>query len=276
MTAVRPLVMGIVNVTPDSFFDGGQFADPAAAVAHARRLVAAGADVIDVGGESSRPGAEPVPVHAEADRLLAVIEALASEVRVSVDTAKAEVANLAVDAGATLINDITSSLHDVAADRGVGWVAMHMQGEPRTMQDRPTYRNVAADVTAYLVARAEAARQAGVDEVWIDPGIGFGKTAAHNWALLAAIGDMAATGWPVLVGTSRKAFLGALCPGVDGEPAPVTDRLETSVATAVRAAIDGAAMVRVHDVAETVAALDAAWSDTSSDRQLQAAHQGDG
>jgi len=253
---VRPLVMGIVNVTPDSFSDGGLFTDPRSAVAHARRLVAAGADVIDVGGESSRPGAHPVSAAVEAARVLPVIEALAGHVRVSIDTAKPEVAHLAVDAGATLVNDITASLHEVAAARQVGWVAMHMLGEPRTMQDRPTYGDVVTEVADHLVARAEAARRAGVQEVWIDPGIGFGKTAAHNWALLAAIPQLAASGWPVVVGTSRKAFLGALF-AVDGRPAPVDDRLEGSVATAVRAALDGAAMVRVHDVAATVAALEA-------------------
>lgn len=249
--------MGIVNVTPDSFSDGGQFTDPRAAVAHARRLVDEGADVIDVGGESSRPGAEPVPADVEAGRVLPVIEALAGVVRVSIDTAKADVAHRAVDAGATLVNDITASLHEVAAERGVGWVAMHMRGEPRTMQDRPHYDDVAAEVTAHLVARAEAARGAGVTEVWIDPGIGFGKTAAHNWALLAAVPHLAATGWPVVVGTSRKSFLGSLFAADDGTPAPPHDRLEGSVATAVRAALDGATMVRVHDVAATVAALEA-------------------
>jgi dihydropteroate synthase len=249
--------MGIVNVTPDSFSDGGLFTDPRAAVAHARNLVSAGADIIDVGGESSRPGAQPVPAEVEAERVLPVIEALAGLVRVSIDTAKPDVAHRAVDAGATLVNDITASLHDVAAERGVGWVAMHMLGEPRTMQDRPAYGDVVTEVTDHLVARAEAARRAGVEEVWIDPGIGFGKTAAHNWALLAALPHLVATGWPVVVGTSRKAFLGALFASADGTPAPLDDRLEGSVATAVRAALDGAAMVRVHDVAATVAALEA-------------------
>lgn len=249
--------MGIVNVTPDSFSDGGQFTDPRAAVAHARRLVDEGADVIDVGGESSRPGAAPVPADVEAERVLPVIEALAGVVRVSIDTARAAVAHRAVDAGATLVNDITASLHEVAAERGVGWIAMHMRGEPRTMQDHPRYGDVVAEVTGHLVARAEAARRAGVAEVWIDPGIGFGKTAAHNWALLAAVPHLAATGWPVAVGTSRKSFLGSLFAADDGAPAPPDDRLEGSVATAVRAAMDGAAMVRVHDVAATVAALEA-------------------
>jgi dihydropteroate synthase len=249
--------MGIVNVTPDSFSDGGRFVDPDRAVAHARTLVAAGADVIDVGGESSRPGAEPVDEATELARVLPVVEAMAGEVRVSVDTAKASVAHAAVDAGATLLNDITASLHDVAAQRRVGWVAMHMQGLPPTMQEAPRYRDVVEEVTAYLVDRADHARAAGVDEVWVDPGIGFGKTAEHNWALLGALPSLVGAGWPVVVGTSRKGFLGAVLGRADGstEPAPVDDRLEGSVATAVHAAVAGAAMVRVHDVAATVAAL---------------------
>ena len=247
--------MGIVNVTPDSFSDGGLFTDPARAVSHARRLVAEGADVIDVGGESSRPGAEPVDTATEVERVIPVIEALAGEVRVSIDTAKAEVAELAIDAGATLLNDITASLHPVAAARGVGWVAMHMLGEPRTMQDDPSYHDVVAEVLAHLVERAAEARAVGIEEIWLDPGIGFGKTARHNWELLAAIPEIARAGWPVVVGTSRKAFLGRLF--TDEAVLPVDDRLEGSIATALRAAADGAAMVRVHDVAATVAALDA-------------------
>ena len=154
--------MGIVNVTPDSFSDGGLFCDPRQAVAHGRRLIAEGADLIDVGGESTRPGAEPESPTVEAERVLPVIEALSRDVRVSVDTTKAEVANLAVDAGATLINDVSASLHQVAASRGVGWVAMHMQGEPRTMQDRPTYDDVVIEVRNFLTDKAEAARGAGV------------------------------------------------------------------------------------------------------------------
>ena len=253
---VHPLVMGIVNVTPDSFSDGGEFDDPERAIAHAEELLSQGAAVIDVGGASSRPGAQPVDARTEAARVLPVIEALAGRVRISVDTAKAEVANLAVDAGATLLNDITASLFQVAADRKVGWVAMHMLGEPRTMQRSPSYSNVVDEVTSYLTARAEMARNLGVEEVWIDPGIGFGKLARHNWALLAAVPRLAATGWPVAIGTSRKAFLGAAELHA-GTPAPADDRLEGSVVTAVRAALDGAAMVRVHDVAATVAGLEA-------------------
>lgn len=253
--AVRPLVMGIVNVTPDSFSDGGLFTDPERAVLHARQLVAEGADVIDVGGESSRPGARPVDATTEAERVLPVVAALAGEVRVSIDTAKSEVANRAIDAGATLVNDITASLHSVAAERGVGWVAMHMLGEPRTMQDAPRYDDVVAEVIGRLVERAAEARALGVEEVWIDPGIGFGKTARHNWEILAAVPEIVRAGWPVIIGTSRKAFLGKILS--EDEPLPVHDRLEGSITTALRAAADGAAMVRVHDVAATVAALDA-------------------
>lgn len=254
------MVMGIVNVTPDSFSDGGQHLRSSDAIAHARSLVAEGADIIDVGGESSRPGAASVPLEVELERVVPVIEALAGDVRVSVDTAKPEVAHAAIDAGATLVNDITAGLHGVAAARGVGWVAVHMQGQPRTMQTDPRYDDVVAEVTAFLVASAEAARAAGVGEVWIDPGIGFGKTRDHNWTLLAAVPHLVATGWPVAIGTSRKAFLGALMAEADAgragiAPTPVDDRLEGSVTTAVHAALDGAGLVRVHDVAATVAAL---------------------
>ncbi|MCU1500059.1 MAG: dihydropteroate synthase [Acidimicrobiales bacterium] len=249
--------MGVVNVTPDSFSDGGRYVDPAQAISHGRALVAEGADIIDIGGESTRPGAEPVSEADELARVLPVVEALAGEVRVSIDTAKAAVARAAVAAGATLVNDTTASLYEVAAESGAGWVAMHMLGRPATMQRDPQYQDVVAEVVAYLVERAQRGFEAGVAEVWIDPGIGFGKTAAHNWTLLAAIAELAATGWPVAVGTSRKAFLGSVLGQADGSdrPTPVTDRLEGSVATAVHAASAGAGMVRVHDVAATLAAL---------------------
>jgi dihydropteroate synthase len=251
--------MGVLNVTPDSFSDGGRFFDPDAAIAHGLALAREGADLVDVGGESSRPGADPVDAATEADRVVPVVKALAPHVRVSVDTAKAEVAHAAIDAGADLVNDITASLWPVAAERSVGWVAMHMRGEPRTMQDAPRYRDVVAEVCAFLCERAEQARAAGIDEVWVDPGIGFGKRFEHNWALVAAVGELADTGWPVAIGSSRKGFLGALLGKADGLEVTVRadDRLEGSVATAVLAARAGAAMVRVHDVAATVAALDA-------------------
>ena len=241
--------MGVLNVTPDSFSDGGRFADPEAAVARGLRLVAEGADVVDVGGESTRPGAGPVDAAEERRRVVPVVEALSPFVRVSVDTSKAEVAEAAVAAGATLVNDVSASLHEVAAAAGVGWVAMHMRGTPATMQADPRYDDVVGEVRAFLVERAEWAVAAGVTEVWIDPGIGFGKTPAHNLSLLRRVSVLVATGYPVLVGTSRKGFLGALAGG-----APVDDRLEGSVATAAWAMAEGAAMVRVHDVAATVVA----------------------
>jgi dihydropteroate synthase len=245
--------MGVLNVTPDSFSDGGRWLDPGAAVAHGLRMVDEGADVVDVGGESTRPGAEPVAVDEELRRVVPVIEALAPHVRVSIDTRKAAVAEAAVAAGATLVNDVSASLASVAAGSpGVGWVAMHMKGDPRTMQQLPTYDDVVAEVRAFLVDRASAARAAGVDEVWIDPGIGFGKTIAHNLLLLRHLGDLVATGFPVVVGTSRKGFLGRLTATSDGRPAAVEDRLEASVASAAWALDQGAAMVRVHDVRETV------------------------
>jgi dihydropteroate synthase len=246
-----PLVMGVLNVTPDSFSDGGRWLDPEAAIAHGLAMAAAGADVVDVGGESTRPGAEPVGEAEERRRVLPVIGVLAPHVRVSIDTRNPAVAEAALAAGATLVNDVSASLHGVAAAAGpgVGWIAMHMQGEPRTMQADPRYDDVAGEVTAFLVARAEAARDAGVAQVWIDPGIGFGKTTDHNLTLLRRLGDLVATGWPVSVGTSRKGFLGALTGG-----AAVDDRLEASIATAVWAMRRGVALVRVHDVAPTVAA----------------------
>ncbi|HVE46925.1 MAG TPA: dihydropteroate synthase [Acidimicrobiales bacterium] len=246
---MSPLVMGVLNVTPDSFYDGGRYAGTDAAVAHGLELVAAGADVVDVGGESTRPGAAPVGEAEELRRVLPVIEALAPHVRVSVDTSKVPVAEAAVAAGATLVNDVSASLQFVAAAAGVGWVAMHRQGTPETMQIDPRYEDVVGEVRSFLVERAEAAVAAGVGEVWIDPGIGFGKLIEHNLALLAHLEVLVATGHPVVVGTSRKAFLGTLTGG-----APADDRLEASLATAVHAMVAGAAMVRVHDVAATVQA----------------------
>jgi dihydropteroate synthase len=250
--------MGVVNVTPDSFSDGGLYLDHDAAIAHGLEILAEGADLIDVGGESTRPGADPVPVEEELRRVIPVVEALAPRVRVSIDTRKPEVAEAAIAAGATLVNDVSASLHDVvaAAGPGVGWVAMHMLGDPRTMQRNPTYDDVVADVREFLVGRADAARDAGVEEVWLDPGIGFGKTSSHNWSLLRHLDALVATGYPVVVGTSRKRFLGVVTARSDGQPdgdlTGVDDRLEGSVATAVWAMVQGARMVRVHDVRATV------------------------
>jgi dihydropteroate synthase len=244
-----PLVMGVLNVTPDSFSDGGRWFDHGAAVEHGLALVAEGADVVDVGGESTRPGAEPVDADEELRRVLPVVEALAPRVRVSIDTRHTSVAEAALAAGATMLNDVSASLHEVvaAAGPGLAYVAMHMRGDPRTMQDDPRYGDVVAEVRSFLVARASAAVEAGVAEVWIDPGIGFGKTGAHNLALLARLDELVATGFPVVVGSSRKGFLGALLDG-----APVDDRLEGSVATATWAMWQGARMVRAHDVRATV------------------------
>jgi len=241
-------------VTPDSFSDGGQFDDHAAAIAHGRALLADGADWLDVGGESTRPGATPVSEQEELRRVVPVVEALAAGgARVSIDTRKAGVARAAVAAGATLLNDVGAAQGELAAELGVAWAAMHSQGEPATMQDDPRYDDVVAEVVADLVARADAAAAAGVSEVWIDPGIGFGKTFEHNLALLTHLDELVATGYPVLVGTSRKGFLGTILGASDGRPgpAPVDDRLEGSLATATWAMTCGAAMVRAHDVRAT-------------------------
>jgi len=246
--------MGVLNVTPDSFSDGGRYLDPEAALAHGLAMARAGADVVDVGGESSRPGAEPVDEAEELRRVVPVVEALAGHVRVSVDTTKRAVAEAAVAAGATLVNDISASLWPVAAEAGVGWVAMHMQGSPRTMQEAPAYGDVVAEVGAFLADRARAATEGGVAEVWVDPGIGFGKTAAHNLALLRHLPALAAQGHPVLVGTSRKSFLGRVGAPAGADPLGVEDRRAGSLATATWAMLAGASMVRVHDVASTVEA----------------------
>ena len=250
----RALVMGILNVTPDSFSDGGSWLEPERAIRRGHEMIAEGADIVDVGGESSRPGAVEVPVDEEIRRVLPVIEALSPHVRVSVDTVKVPVAEAAVAAGATLVNDVSASLWMVAARHRVGWVAMHRKGSPATMQDDPRYDDVVAEVRDLLAERAATARQAGVTEIWIDPGIGFGKTVDDNLELLARLDVLVATGNPVLVGTSRKGFLGVLAAGPDGAPAPVADRLPGSLATATWALQQGAGMVRVHDVAATVQA----------------------
>jgi dihydropteroate synthase len=268
---VKAQVMGVVNVTPDSFSDGGRWFDHTSAVAHGLDLLAEGAAVIDVGGESTRPGAEPVDPDEEQRRVLPVIEALAAHGRVSIDTRHAETAAAAVEAGATIINDVSASLYDVAADFGVGWVAMHMRGEPQTMQENPTYTDVVAEVRDFLLARADVAVAAGVQEIWIDPGFGFGKTLHHNLQLLAHLDALVATGFPVLVGLSRKAFLGRLLaasdaraaaptlPGLvgigiseDTSPVSTEDRIEGSLASASWAVLQGVHMIRAHDVRATV------------------------
>ncbi len=256
--------MGVLNVTSDSFSDGGLYETYERAVARGLEMIAEGADVVDVGGESSRPGAEPVPAEVELARVVPVVAALARSplaayrgVRVSVDTVKREVAEAALAAGASLVNDISASLWDLAAAAGAGWVAMHMQGRPRTMQDDPRYTDVVAEVRAFVLERAVHALGAGVGEVWVDPGIGFGKTPGHNLSLLRHLPELveAAAGAGcagVLVGTSRKRFLGLLGRGDGAEPLPVADRADASLATAAAAMVAGAGMVRVHDVAATV------------------------
>ena len=243
-------ILGILNVTPDSFSDGGRYLDTGAAVAHAKAMLAEGADIIDVGGESTRPGATPIDHLIELDRVLPVIEALSPVTRVAVDTRHEEVARAAVAAGATIINDIGASLSPVAAELGVGWIAMHMQGEPGSMQRNPRYGDVVADVNRFLVDKAAAAREQGVGEIWIDPGFGFGKSLDHNLQLLAHIDTLVATGWPVAVGTSRKSMLGQLIARSDGadQQTPADDRLVGSVTTATYAMLQGVAMIRVHDV----------------------------
>lgn len=246
----RPLVMGIVNVTPDSFSDGGRHADVDAAVAHGLELAAAGADIVDVGGESTRPGAEGLDAEREIGRVVPVVERLAAAgLVVSIDTAKPEVAAAAVDAGVEIINDVTAAgavgMSAVMASSGAGVVLMHMQGTPATMQAEPRYHDVVAEVTAFLVTRAEAVRAAGVarDRIAIDPGIGFGKTVGHNLELLRSLGTLVATGYPVMVGASRKAFLGAIVHA----DVPADRDMATAAVTAL--AVDrGCAIVRVHDV----------------------------
>ncbi|MDQ6783544.1 MAG: dihydropteroate synthase [Actinomycetota bacterium] len=247
--------MGIVNVTPDSFSDGGRWFDHGHAIAHGRELIDQGADIVDVGGESTRPGALPVSEDEELRRVLPVIEALAERTTVSIDTRKPRVAEAAIAAGATIVNDVSSSLFEVAAAGGAGWVAMHSRADPTTMNAHAHYDDVVAEVRDHLVARAEQARAAGVEQVWIDPGIGFAKTAAHNLALLRHLDDLVATGWDVTVGTSRKSFLGPLSARPGQPPAPAAERVEASVATAVWALTQGAAMLRVHDVVAVAAAV---------------------
>jgi len=255
-----PLLMGIVNVTPDSFSDGGQFLDPQAALAHAHRLIAEGADVLDIGGESTRPGAAPVDEAEEIARVIPVIEAVRreSDIPISIDTMKAAVARAAVMAGATMWNDVTAlSLAPdsvaTAAELGCEVVLMHMQGEPRTMQAAPRYDDVVAEVSDFLAARADAAIAAGVrrENIWLDPGIGFGKTADHSLALLRHLDQIIALGFPVLVGVSRKSSIARIA----GDKSREDQRLGGSLAAALAAAKAGAAMLRVHDVADTRQAL---------------------
>lgn len=249
-------LMGVVNVTPDSFSDGGLFLDADAAVAHGEQLVEEGAGILDVGGESTRPGAAEVGAEEELARVEPVVGGLAGAATVSIDTSKASVAAAALGAGASIVNDVTALRGDpemaaVCADGEAGLVLMHMQGDPRTMQAEPRYDDVVDDVRAFLSERLEAALAAGVGEerVWLDPGIGFGKTLDHNLELLRRLGELRQLGRPLVVGTSRKSFIGR----IDGSE--VGERLGGTIASSVLAAAEGAEVLRVHDVAAAAQAL---------------------
>jgi dihydropteroate synthase len=256
--ARRTLIMGIVNVTPDSFFDGGRRLDPAKAIADGAAMAASGADIIDIGGESTRPGARPVSEEEELGRVLPVVQGLRRQVKVpiSIDTYKSNVARAALDAGADIVNDISGLRFDakmlslVVAEK-VPVVLMHMQGTPGTMQREPRYNDVVREVRDFLAIQLYEAMDAGVapEAIIIDPGIGFGKTIDHNLQLLRGLPIFAALGWPLLVGVSRKAFIGKIL------NLPADERLEGSLAAAVAAALAGANILRVHDVAETTKAV---------------------
>jgi dihydropteroate synthase len=267
--AGRTLVMGVVNVTPDSFSDGGRWFTPAAAVAHGLTLLEQGADLLDVGGESTRPGARRVPVDEERERVLPVIAELVRRgAAVSVDTTRAQVAHAAADAGALVVNDVSGGLADdamygVVAATGVAYVAMHWRGHADVMDELDDYDDVVADVRRELAERVAALRAAGVrdDQVVLDPGLGFAKPGASNWPLLARLPELVGDGFPVLVGASRKRFLGHLLAGPDGTPAPPLQRDHATAAVTALAAAAGAWCVRVHDVTASADAVRvaAAW-----------------
>jgi dihydropteroate synthase len=249
-------LMGVVNVTPDSFSDGGRYLDADAAVAHGEKLLRDGASILDVGGESTRPGAAEVDEAEELRRTEPVVAGLASAATVSIDTSKLAVAEAALDAGASIVNDVTALRRDpeiaaLCAERGAGVVLMHMPGNPRTMQDNPAYEDVVDEIKAFLAGRIEAALAAGVAEerIWLDPGIGFGKTVEHNLELLRRLAELRELGRPLVIGTSRKSFIGR----IDGSL--VDERLGGSIASSVLAAAEGADVLRVHDVAETAQAM---------------------
>lgn len=267
----RTLVMGILNVTPDSFSDGGRFATPEEAVEEARRLIAEGADIIDVGGESTRPGAAPVSEDVEIGRVLPVVELLALDprIRVSVDTMKPRVAAACLQAGATLVNDVSGlsqpEMARIVAAAGAGVVIMHMRGTPQTMRQYAVYSDVMAEIAAELRPRVELAREAGVREIYVDPGIGFAKTPAQSFEILRRLGELRELGCPIVIGPSRKSFLGVL-PGME----EIGERLEGTIAAAVLGAWNGASVVRVHDVRPVRKALSvvdavrgAAWTKSS-------------
>lgn len=259
----RTHLMGVLNVTPDSFSDGGRYLDPDTAVAHALRMVDEGADIIDVGGESTRPrstaygeGAEPVDVTEELRRVLPVIERLArvSDVPISIDTYKAEVARRALEAGAVIVNDISglrfdAEMADVIGQAGASVVIMHIKGTPKTMQLNPAYEDLFGEIKAYLAEGIDKARQAGIKQIIIDPGIGFGKQLEHNLRLISGLEQFRSLGYPLLVGASRKSFIGTVL------NVPVHERVEGSLAAAVAAVLRGANILRVHDVRETKRAV---------------------
>lgn len=258
----RPVIMGVLNVTPNSFSDGGRFNELSAALAQAEQLVRDGAAIVDIGGESTRPGAEPVPLQQELDRVMPVVEALAGRIDavISIDTLKPQVMRAAEAAGAGLINDVMGLRGPGALEAAAGGRAaiclMHMQGEPRTMQANPHYDDVVTEVEAFLAQRVQACLQAGIgrQRLCVDPGFGFGKTLGHNLALLAALPRLCAAGVPVLAGLSRKSMLGQLT------GRPVDQRLAASVAAATAAVLGGARLIRAHDVAATRDAVEVAWA----------------
>jgi dihydropteroate synthase len=258
----RPLVMGVVNVTPDSFSDGGRYVDPDDAVRHALDLAAEGADLLDIGGESTRPGATRPLVAEELGRVVPVIRGLADAgVAISVDTMRAEVAAAALEAGAVLVNDVSGGLADpdvlrVVADAGAAYVAMHWRGHADVMRQRASYEDVVTEVRDELARRVDAALAAGIaaDRLAVDPGLGFAKTGRHNWELLARLHELD-LGLPVLVGSSRKSFLGRLLAAPDGTPRPVLDREDANVALTTLAALSGVWAVRVHEVRASLDAL---------------------
>jgi dihydropteroate synthase len=268
-----PVVMGVLNVTPDSFSDGGRYADLDAAVAHGAELRAVGAHLVDVGGESTRPGAARVDAATEAARVLPVIRALAGAgVPMSIDTTRASVAEAAIEAGAGMVNDVSGGLADpdmarVVREAGCPWVLMHWRGHSRDMLQLASYGDVVADVAAELTDRVDAALTAGVapEKIIIDPGLGFAKRAEHNWTLSARLPELIALGYPVLFAASRKSYLGRLLAGPDGTPRPADRREAATVATSVLAVAAGVWGVRVHDVRGTVDAL-AVWRATGSPR----------
>ena len=270
-----PVVMGVLNVTPDSFSDGGRYADRASAVAHAVELREQGADLVDVGGESTRPGADRVDAETETARVLPVIRELAAAgVPVSVDTSRAAVAAAALEAGAAVVNDVSGGLADpvmtkVVAGAGCPYIIMHWRGHSRRMVDLARYGDVVADVCAELRARVDEALAAGIaaDRIVVDPGLGFAKTAEHNWALTRRVDELLALGHPVMIGASRKRYLGALLAGPDGTPRPPGGREAATVATSVLAVAAGVWGVRVHEVCGTVDAL-AVWRASGAPRSV--------